>query len=427
MPPRHAYWTILIDGEPTAFRAAESDELLPTLNRLKQKHADTVMKWFERGRIWESRDEARQALGGGYQVWSGGKLAPPRRPRGAPAGSGGARQEGGPARESRDRGWRPGGDHRDPREKYAVAKKAKWQRFKDKIRGRHDRREEAPRSAQARGPATPRPDRPFRDDRDRPFAPRPDRRDARRDDGRRDDRPRDDRPRDDRDRPFQPRPDRRDTRRDDWRRDDRPHDDRDRPFAPRPDRDSRPGERRDDRPRDARVRDERPRPDRFRDDRPSGDRPWQPKARENRPFEKRPWSGRPRENRPPDQRFRDERPWDRPRDQRPRDDRSREQSFRNDRPRPDRPREDRSRDDRARDNRPKGPGAGRDRDRRFDTPGGPKPRFDKPGGPKPRTSGSWDRRDDRRPQGKFGGKPHGAGARRDAKGPRKPAKPRGGR
>lgn len=412
MPPRHAYWTILIDGEPTAFRAAESDELLPTLNRLKQKHADTVMKWFERGRIWESRDEARQALGGGYQVWSGGKLAPPRRPRGAPAGSGGARQEGGPARESRDGGWRPGGDHRDPREKYAVAKKAKWQRFKDKIRGRHDRREEAPRSAQARGPATPRPDRPFRDDRDRPFAPRPDRRDTRRDDGRRDDRPRDDR-----DRPFQPRPDRRDTRRDGWRRDDRPHDDRDRPFAPRPDRDSRPGERRDDRPRDARVRDERPRPDRFRDDRPSGDRPWQPKARENRPFEKRPWSGRPRENRPPDQRFRDERPWDRPRDQRPRDDRSREQSFRNDRPRPDRPREDRPRDDRARDDRPKGPGAGRDRDRRFDTPGGPKPR----------TSGSWDRRDDRRPQGKFGGKPHGAGARRDAKGPRKPAKPRGGR
>ena len=29
MPPRFAYWTILVDGQPTAFRAAEVDELLP--------------------------------------------------------------------------------------------------------------------------------------------------------------------------------------------------------------------------------------------------------------------------------------------------------------------------------------------------------------------------------------------------------------
>ena len=27
MPPRYAYWTILVDGGPTAFRAAEPDEL----------------------------------------------------------------------------------------------------------------------------------------------------------------------------------------------------------------------------------------------------------------------------------------------------------------------------------------------------------------------------------------------------------------
>src|SRR4029079_4195882 len=31
MPPRHAYWTIIFGNQPTAFRSATSDELLPTL------------------------------------------------------------------------------------------------------------------------------------------------------------------------------------------------------------------------------------------------------------------------------------------------------------------------------------------------------------------------------------------------------------
>ena len=31
MPPRFAYWTILIDDNPTAFRARDAEELLPTL------------------------------------------------------------------------------------------------------------------------------------------------------------------------------------------------------------------------------------------------------------------------------------------------------------------------------------------------------------------------------------------------------------
>ena len=30
MPPRYAYWTIIAGGLPTAFRAAEREELLPT-------------------------------------------------------------------------------------------------------------------------------------------------------------------------------------------------------------------------------------------------------------------------------------------------------------------------------------------------------------------------------------------------------------
>ena len=49
MPPRHAYWTILVDDQPTAFRAHDAEELLPTFNRLKEKHPSAVMKWFERG------------------------------------------------------------------------------------------------------------------------------------------------------------------------------------------------------------------------------------------------------------------------------------------------------------------------------------------------------------------------------------------
>jgi hypothetical protein len=36
----------------------------------------------------------------------------------------------------RDSKWRPGGTHRDPRQKYKDAKKAKWTRFKEAIRRR---------------------------------------------------------------------------------------------------------------------------------------------------------------------------------------------------------------------------------------------------------------------------------------------------
>ncbi len=31
MPPRFAYWTILIENTPTAFRARDREELLPNL------------------------------------------------------------------------------------------------------------------------------------------------------------------------------------------------------------------------------------------------------------------------------------------------------------------------------------------------------------------------------------------------------------
>ena len=89
MPPRYAYWTILVDGRPTAFRAREREELLPTLNQLKRKSPDAAMKWFGGGRLWQSPEEAEAAR---------------RRPK-AP-------------REPRGRDWRPGGNHRDPRDRF---------------------------------------------------------------------------------------------------------------------------------------------------------------------------------------------------------------------------------------------------------------------------------------------------------------------
>ena len=148
MPPRHAYWTILVDSQPTAFRAHEADELLPTLNRLKEKHPSAVMMWFERGKLWESRDAARaEGLGEGERLPPGQKPWRDRPPRDEQGG------DAPPAREARsdtgrprDKNWRPGGEHKDPRQKYKDAKKAKWQRFKQNIRDRHTDRDE-PRAA----------------------------------------------------------------------------------------------------------------------------------------------------------------------------------------------------------------------------------------------------------------------------------------
>ena len=129
MPPRHAYWTILVDDQPTAFRAHDAEELIPTLNRLKQKHSSAVLKWFERGHLWDSRDDARaKGLGHGERRWEGPR--PDRSEQSPP----------------RDRNWRPGGDHRDPRQKYKDAKKAKWGRFKKNIRDRAQRARGAPTS-----------------------------------------------------------------------------------------------------------------------------------------------------------------------------------------------------------------------------------------------------------------------------------------
>ena len=125
MPPRYSYWTILAGGLPTAFRAAEREDLLPTFQRIKEKHPDAEMKWFARGKLWESQEAARA----------------PEKQRGA-----------------RTRDWRPGGDHRDPRQKFidakkqrnAVMRKERWDRKnappRERPQGAPPREEARPRS-----------------------------------------------------------------------------------------------------------------------------------------------------------------------------------------------------------------------------------------------------------------------------------------
>lgn len=119
MPPRYAYWTIIAGGLPTAFRAAEREELLPTFKRIQEKHPDAEMKYFARGRLWESQEEARrEAL---------------------------ARREGRGRAKGPSRGpdWRPGGAHRDPRQPFKDAKRARNLRWR-KERFEHRQRDEKP-------------------------------------------------------------------------------------------------------------------------------------------------------------------------------------------------------------------------------------------------------------------------------------------
>jgi len=102
MPPRYAYWTILAGGQPTAFRAKDRKELLSTFKQLRRKHPDAEMKWFARGRLWESPEDALQEKEFGQNS---------REPRSKKL-------------ESRGRNWRPGGNHRDPRQAFKDIKKS---------------------------------------------------------------------------------------------------------------------------------------------------------------------------------------------------------------------------------------------------------------------------------------------------------------
>jgi hypothetical protein len=95
---------------------------MPTFQRLLQKHPDAEMKWFARGRLWSSPEEARSARERHDRPPSGREGARARDDR---AGLRERSGRGDRAETGRDRGWRPGGDHRDPKQKYADAKQAR--------------------------------------------------------------------------------------------------------------------------------------------------------------------------------------------------------------------------------------------------------------------------------------------------------------
>ena len=61
MPPRFAYWTIILDGTPTSFRTKEREEILPLFNQLKAKNPSALLKWFSGGTLWDSPEQAREA------------------------------------------------------------------------------------------------------------------------------------------------------------------------------------------------------------------------------------------------------------------------------------------------------------------------------------------------------------------------------
>jgi len=104
------FWVIISGATPTAFRSPRQEDLLPTLKQLQRTQPDTTLRWFFRGRFWESPEAEREAF-------------LKRR------------------RESseRNREWRPGGDHKDPRAKYKVPRDQKRARFKARQWRDHDK------------------------------------------------------------------------------------------------------------------------------------------------------------------------------------------------------------------------------------------------------------------------------------------------
>jgi hypothetical protein len=132
MPPRYSYWTILAGGLPTSFRAAERDDLLPTLRRLQGRHPDAEMKWFQRGRLWQSPEDAKKEF------------------------------EKAKVTAHRSRDWRPGGEHRDPREAFRKKKRERNQarrqeRFERKHGDADAKRADRFKSESGKPLASPRP------------------------------------------------------------------------------------------------------------------------------------------------------------------------------------------------------------------------------------------------------------------------------
>jgi hypothetical protein len=149
MPPRYVYWTILIDDAPTAFRASDRDDLLPTLHQLQRKNKNVVVKWFARGKLWDSPEAERQAQ-------------TTRKPV-----------------EKRNRDWRPGGQHKDPRARFDKEAQRRKKREQRAARNEHgpaaggEHRERRERPPDFNPPAPKRPWSPRPPGERKPWSSRP--------------------------------------------------------------------------------------------------------------------------------------------------------------------------------------------------------------------------------------------------------------
>src|SRR3990170_765940 len=97
----HAFWLIVDGAVPTAFRAKRREDLLPTLHQLQRTQPTVALRWFERGRTWDSPAAARDARETRRRI---------------------GRQ--------RKQDWRPGGAHVDPRARFQLTRDQKRARFK---------------------------------------------------------------------------------------------------------------------------------------------------------------------------------------------------------------------------------------------------------------------------------------------------------
>lgn len=140
MATPHRCWVILIGAVPTSFRAREREDLVPTFKQLQRTQPEVALRWFERGRVWESPDAAQAA------IKLAATLAREKRPRREPG-----------AEPRRGKEWRPGGEHKDPRARYELTRDQKRAKFKRNLIADSADAPKAPRAPRAPRTDTPAP------------------------------------------------------------------------------------------------------------------------------------------------------------------------------------------------------------------------------------------------------------------------------
>ena len=129
------------------FARRNAQDLLPTLRGFQRKNKNVVVKWFARGRLWDSPDAERAS-----------QTVP--RPT-----------------EKRNQDWRPGGQHKDPRARFDKEAQRRKKREQHAQRNAGPAREgnaDRPRNFNPRAPKAPWTPK-FHAPRPRPSGPRPDR------------------------------------------------------------------------------------------------------------------------------------------------------------------------------------------------------------------------------------------------------------